>query len=56
MNGIIPLFLMQVTIPQSYPMILLALTVNPNVDNESFKSILSLIDIGIPNKGGKYIY
>ncbi len=56
MNGIIPLFLMQVTIPQSYPTILLALIVNPNVDREFFKSILSLIETGIPNKGGKYIY
>ena len=28
MNGIIPLFLMQVTIPQSYPTILLALIVS----------------------------
>ncbi len=53
-NGIIPLFLAHSIIPQSSSIILLALAVNPIVERVPLRSMLSLIETGIPKSGGRY--
>lgn len=54
-KGIIPLFLKQLIITLSFLMMLLALTIRPTVDVVPSIYTLSLIEIGIPNRGGKWL-
>jgi len=56
MKGIIPALLIALAKNPSYLMIELALADKPIVEAVPSKSILSLIEIGIPNRGGKYLF
>lgn len=54
MKGINPVYFMHFIVAQSYLAYLSALTVAPRVDRVPSMSMLSLIEVGIPNSGGKY--
>jgi hypothetical protein len=56
MNGISPVCLKHLIVPQSYLRKVSARMVSPIVDLVPSISMLSFIDVGIPKRGGKNLF